>query len=543
MSTANPLRVSTRIQLLVGLTLAGLLCLCLTALFQLKTTMLEDRKDKLKSQVESAVSVLKHFHTQATDGKLSEEDARRAAREALRGVRYSGNEYFFIYSMEGLTFMHPIKPDFEGQSKWDLKDAKGKLLIRELAAAAGKGGGFVDFMWDRSKELPPEPKLAYAAAFAPWNLMVGTGVFVDDIDKAYQSIAWIFGGISAVLLALLSFFGWRLGAGILRELGGEPSEAAAVMQRVAAGDLTADVRQAPAGSLLHATGMMVEALRQLVREINSDADKLVSNATLIATVSEDISGAAERQSDATSAMAAAIEELTVSSSHISDSARDTSVDSSEAVQLAGLGTTRVQLAAQSIQKISRTVSDASGRIHALEERARQVSSIANVIKEIAGQTNLLALNAAIEAARAGEQGRGFAVVADEVRKLAERTSLATTEIEQMIVGIQHDTVGAVDAMNAALPEVQEGVELAGSATELLQSIESGARRTLERVGEVADATREQSAASTSIAQRVEQIAGMVEETTESIRGTATTAHQLEGIAGNLKRQIGRFRIP
>ena len=219
------------------------------------------------------------------------------------------------------------------------------------------------------------------------------------------------------------------------------------------------------------------------------------------------------------------------------------MDSSEAVQLAGLGTTRVQLAAQSIQKISRTVSDASGRIHALEERARQVSSIANVIKEIAGQTNLLALNAAIEAARAGEQGRGFAVVADEVRKLAERTSLATTEIEHMIVGIQHDTVGAVGAMNAALPEVQEGVELAESATALLQSIESGARRTLERVGEVADATLEQSAASTSIAQRVEQIAGMVEETTESIRGTAATAHQLEGIAGNLKQQIGRFRIP
>ena len=211
MSTANPLRVSTRIQLLVGLTLAGLLCLCLTALFQLKSTMLEDRKDKLQSQVESAVSVLKHFHTQATDGKLSDEDARRAAREALRGVRYSGNEYFFIYNMEGLTFMHPIKPDFEGQSKWDLKDAKGKLLIRELAAAAGKGGGFVDFMWDRSKELPPEPKLAYAAPFAPWNLMVGTGVFVDDIDKAYQSIAWIFGGIFGGFAGLAELF--RLAAG------------------------------------------------------------------------------------------------------------------------------------------------------------------------------------------------------------------------------------------------------------------------------------------------------------------------------------------
>jgi methyl-accepting chemotaxis protein len=176
------------------------------------------------------------------------------------------------------------------------------------------------------------------------------------------------------------------------------------------------------------------------------------------------------------------------------------------------------------------------------DRKNQVTSIANVIKDIAGQTNLLALNAAIEAARAGEQGRGFAVVADEVRKLAERTSLATTEIEQMIVGIQSDTVGAVEAMNAALPEVQQGVELAASASESLRAIEEGARRTLSRIGEVADATKEQSSASTSIAQRVEQIANMVEQTTDTIRGTAATAHQLQDIAVSLKQLISRFKV-
>ena len=172
----------------------------------------------------------------------------------------------------------------------------------------------------------------------------------------------------------------------------------------------------------------------------------------------------------------------------------------------------------------------------------QVSSIANVIKEIAGQTNLLALNAAIEAARAGEQGRGFAVVADEVRKLAERTSSATTEIEQMISGIQSDTVGAVGAMNEALPEVEQGVHLATSATESLQAIEAGAGRTLERIREVAEATQEQGSASTSIAQRVEQIAQMVEETTATIRSTADTAVQLEHIAQGLQAQISRFRV-
>ena len=233
--------------------------------------------------------------------------------------------------------------------------------------------------------------------------------------------------------------------------------------------------------------------------------------------------AAEHQADSTSAMAAAIEELTVSSNHSSYSARETVRETHVAVELSGQGADRVHLASQAIQKISDTVTDASSRIRSLEERAKQISSIANVIKDIAGQTNLLALNAAIEAARAGEQGRGFAVVADEVRKLAERPASATTEIEQMITGIQGETMGAVEAMDAALPEVQEGVQLASSASDSLRAIQDGARRTLARVGEVADATQEQSSASTSIAQRVEQIANMVEETTTTIRGTAETA--------------------
>ena len=242
------------------------------------------------------------------------------------------------------------------------------------------------------------------------------------------------------------------------------------------------------------------------------------------------------------AMAAVMEELTVSSSHISSSALDTEQNSQEAMRLAAEGTQRVDQAASAIRRMAETVTGASSRILALEERIGQVSSIANVIKEIAGQTNLLALNAAIEAARAGEQGRGFAVVADEVRKLAERTSTATTEIEQMITGIQGDTSGAVQAMHAALPEVDQGVALAASATEALRAIEAGANKTLERVREIADATKGQSATSTALAQQVEEISCMVQSTSDSIRGAAEAAVGLEQIAGNLKNQIARFHL-
>jgi methyl-accepting chemotaxis protein len=529
-------------QMLVGVALAGLLALCLTALFQLKSSMLEDRKQKTRNLVEVGVGTLAHFQKLASDGKMSEDEAKIAARETLRNLRYNTNDYFFIIDTSHKYVLLPTKPEFEGVDKGDMKDANGKLLIQELVSTGKAGGGFVDYWFPKAGQQTPEPKLSYSKVFGPWNWVVGTGIYIDDVDREYKSNALLLGGMSLGLLVLLGLVGWQVSSSVLRQLGGEPRDTAAVMQRVASGDLTANFDTAPAGSLLRALGDMVGSLRQLVGEINNNANRLVSNAEEIATASDEVASAAEKQADATSAMAAAIEELTVSSNHISDSARETAHDSREAVALAGQGTERVQLAAQAIQKISDTVSDASGRIGALEERAKQVSSIASVIKDIAGQTNLLALNAAIEAARAGEQGRGFAVVADEVRKLAERTSSATAEIEQMIVGIQSDTSGAVAAMDAALPEVQEGVQLAGSASESLQSIESGARRTLDRVGEVADATQEQSAASTSIAQRVEQIANMVEETSGTIRGTAAVAHQLKTIASSLKQQIGRFTV-
>ena len=483
-----------------------------------------------------------HFQKQAADGKMSDDEAKKAARETLRDLRYGAGDYFFIVDTNHKYVLFPTKPEFEGVDKSDMKDANGKFLIQDLVSAGKAGGGFVEYWFPKAGQQTAEPKISYAKLFTQWNWVVGTGIYIDDVDREYKSSALLLGGMSLALLVLLGLVGWQVSSSVLQQLGGEPQAAAAVMQRVASGDLTASFDSAPAGSLLRALGDMVGSLRQLVREINDDANRLVSNAETIATASDEVARAAEQQSDATSAMAAAIEELTVSSNHISDSARETARDTTEAVALSGQGTERVQQASQAIQKISDTVSDASGRIRALEDRAKQVSSIANVIKDIAGQTNLLALNAAIEAARAGEQGRGFAVVADEVRKLAERTSTATTEIEQMILGIQNDTSGAVDAMGAALPEVQEGVQLAASASESLQAIESGARRTLERVGEVADATKEQSAASTLIAQRVEQIANMVEETTGTIRGTAATAHQLQGIATSLKQLIGRFTV-
>jgi len=536
------MRLSSRIQSLVGLMLLGLLSISLVSVFQMKHTLIEDRMEKTRNLVETGASIITRYNKLAQEGKLSEEEAKKAAIEDLRTLRYGSNDYFFIIDTNYVYVLQPAKPEVEGHNVHDLKDANGVFLIQELVKVAHNGGGFVNYAFPRAGKTEPEPKLSYATLFTPWGWVLGTGIYINDVDEHFHNSVLSLGEISLVLVALLSLIGWLIGSSILNQLGGEPSEAARIMKLVAAGDLTAKYANPRAGSLLANLDSMVTTLRNLVTEINASANNLVQNAEQIKNASRQIAGAAEQQSNATASMAAAIEELTVSSNNISDRARNTEKDSREAMSHASEGSQHVGDASTAIQMVASAVEDASASIRTLEERATQISSIANVIKEIAGQTNLLALNAAIEAARAGEQGRGFAVVADEVRKLAERTAVATTEIEKMITGIQNDTVTSVDAMNAVLPKVHEGVHLANTASEALLSIENGADRTLSNIIEVANATSEQTSASTLITRQVEQISQMLEETTVTIRQTANSAQELEHIAQGLKTQINQFKV-
>jgi len=545
----NSLTLRTRLILVVVAAVIGMLAIAVFNAMSAKNIMMEGHKAQLKYTAQAVYNQVVYLQELEAAGKLSRDEAQRQAKEIIRSARYSGEDkksnYFYVYSLEGVGVVPP-----PGKSEWEgkpllgtIKDAKGRLTLDDLLAGVKEAPeAYVDTQFPRPGGTVALHKLAFVMKFEPWQWMIGHGVYTDDVDQAFRS--QLIGTLALALIPtlIIAVLGFLISRSVMHEIGGEPSTAAEIMHRVADGDLTAAAQNSPHGSLLHTLGGMTASLRKIIGQISSNANTLVTNADRINTASSQVAEAAQQQADATSSMAAAIEELTVSSNHISDSANDTQRYSEEAVQLSDQGTSRVRQATTAIQQIAETVAGASDRIRALNERANQISSIAAVIKDIAGQTNLLALNAAIEAARAGEQGRGFAVVADEVRKLAERTSTATAEIEQMIAGIQGDTEGAVTAMSAALPVVEQGVELSNSAAESLHAIEHGANQTLERISEVANSTREQSSASTAIAQRVEQIAQMVEETSNTMRGTAEAARGLQSVATELKQIVGKFRI-
>ncbi len=316
-------------------------------------------------------------------------------------------------------------------------------------------------------------------------------------------------------------------------------------ERLSSGDLTGRVHCAAKDELEDVAvhfNHMAESMQGLLRVVQQTAEQLGQAATDVSSSAARVSEGSIEQSSAASSMAAAIEEMTVGIDQIAEHAQTAHEVSTESGVLSEEGGRIVDGTVAEMQKIADTVNQSAMIIEELGRHSASISAIVNVIKEIADQTNLLALNAAIEAARAGEQGRGFAVVADEVRKLAERTTSSTQEISSMIGAIQKGTAGAVASMQAGVARVADGVDLSRRAGESISRIKHGAARVRGDVSDISNSLREQSTASNEIARSVERIAQMSESNSAAVQSTARTARELERLATELQSEVQRFRV-
>lgn len=296
------------------------------------------------------------------------------------------------------------------------------------------------------------------------------------------------------------------------------------------------------GEATQALNRLLDKLQTSFRSIASGARSVADAANQMVVTSNEVSRASQLQSEAASNMAATVEQMTVSINHVADRAQEANRLSGDSGRLAIIGAKVIGQTVSDIQEIAGTVHEAADVIQGLEQSSQKISGVVAVIKEVADQTNLLALNAAIEAARAGEQGRGFAVVADEVRKLAERTAVATQEIALTIDAMRTSAGSAVVSMQGVVGKVTVGVERAKEASVSIQQISSGSQAAVGMVDEIASAIREQGAATNNIAVQVERIAQMSEESSASAGNSATGAGDLDRLAADMQRIVSAYKV-
>ena len=287
---------------------------------------------------------------------------------------------------------------------------------------------------------------------------------------------------------------------------------------------------------------LLESIQDSLREVLGNTENIASASEQVSSASQQAASSSESQSEAATSMAAAIEEMTVSISHIGASAQETLSRAREAGDAADNGARIIAQTHKEMDKIADTVAQASKAIDKLSQESGRISTILQVIKDVADQTNLLALNAAIEAARAGEQGRGFAVVADEVRKLAERTTASTNAIGELVVSMQSSGQDAVSWMGSVNQQVNIGKQLSDSTVGHIDGIRESAQQVVTAVTDISEALNEQSATAQSIAQQVETVARLSETNNATARETEAISANLDHLSASLKAATGKFRV-